>query len=274
MNNEPLEGMIVAGDGRHAVMVDPKNGHYGWVFVKHPDGMWVSLRKATGAEFKAALRQNDFHLSFISGPYVSADCAVPPKEEAVSPKMTAADFDSVLANHKRLVRELDVLLNGEAGAAEQASLCDIVAQVRMGLKAPGTGPLQLLALADGYRASDFLPRVNCSGEKLESDEVEPVPIVNNIKAPSDLAVGDYVFASRWSDCSPGDPWHVGHVSEVGLGYVVVGEVSQRRWGNAMRITEEQGRRIVAEYPPMEGGPSLPYKEIARVFGVPVPAKAS
>lgn len=32
-------------------------------------------------------------------------------------------------DHDRLVRELDVLLNGEAGAAKQASLCDIVAQV-------------------------------------------------------------------------------------------------------------------------------------------------
>ena len=33
------------------------------------------------------------------------------------------------ADHQRLVRELDVLLNGEAGAAKQASLCDLVAQV-------------------------------------------------------------------------------------------------------------------------------------------------
>jgi hypothetical protein len=56
------------------------------------------------------------------------------------------DFDSVLADHNRLVRELDVLLNGEAGAADQASLCDIVAQVRMARKKPGTGALQLLAL--------------------------------------------------------------------------------------------------------------------------------
>jgi hypothetical protein len=32
-------------------------------------------------------------------------------------------------DHDRLVRELDVMLNGEAGAAQQASLCDIVAQV-------------------------------------------------------------------------------------------------------------------------------------------------
>lgn len=46
----------------------------------------------------------------------------------------------------RQVRELDVLLNGEAGAADQASLCDIVAQVRMARKKPGTGSLQLMAL--------------------------------------------------------------------------------------------------------------------------------
>lgn len=32
--------------------------------------------------------------------------------------------------HQRLVRELDVALNGEDGAAQQASLCDIVAQVK------------------------------------------------------------------------------------------------------------------------------------------------
>ena len=44
--------------------------------------------------------------------------------------LTIADYEEVLADHRRLVRELDVLLNGEAGAAKQASLCDIVAQVR------------------------------------------------------------------------------------------------------------------------------------------------
>lgn len=38
--------------------------------------------------------------------------------------------DSDQADHDRLIRELDVLLNGVEGAARQASLCDIVAQVR------------------------------------------------------------------------------------------------------------------------------------------------
>ena len=41
-------------------------------------------------------------------------------------------YEEVLAGHRRLVRELDVLLNGEDDAAKQASLCDIVSQVRRG----------------------------------------------------------------------------------------------------------------------------------------------
>ena len=38
-------------------------------------------------------------------------------------------YKEVYTDHQRLVRELDVLLNGD-GAAPQASLCDIVAQVK------------------------------------------------------------------------------------------------------------------------------------------------
>jgi len=44
--------------------------------------------------------------------------------------LTIADYEEAFADHKRLVRELDVILNGEEGAAKQASLCDIVSQVR------------------------------------------------------------------------------------------------------------------------------------------------
>jgi hypothetical protein len=44
--------------------------------------------------------------------------------------LTVTDYEEMLTGHRRLVRELDVLLNGEAGAAKQASLCDIVRQVR------------------------------------------------------------------------------------------------------------------------------------------------
>lgn len=57
------------------------------------------------------------------------------------------DYEEVLADHRRLVRELDVLINGEEGAAKQASLADIVAQVkRQGLvsKQPATPAPNLL----------------------------------------------------------------------------------------------------------------------------------
>lgn len=43
--------------------------------------------------------------------------------------LTVADYEECMADHRRLVRELDVLLNGD-GAAKQASLCDIVWQLK------------------------------------------------------------------------------------------------------------------------------------------------
>ncbi|HBO2839603.1 TPA: hypothetical protein ACP31N_002659 [Pseudomonas aeruginosa] len=56
-----------------------------------------------------------------------AALAQPSPAQAEQP--TADDYEEVLANHRRLVREMDVLLNGEEGAAKQASLCDLVGQV-------------------------------------------------------------------------------------------------------------------------------------------------
>lgn len=94
---------------------------------------------------------------------------------------------------------------------------------------------------------------------------DPQPIIVNLKAPGDLKKGDYVFASRWTDCSPSDPWFVGHVSEVGDRYVVIAESTRRQWPNAMRITAEQGRRIIDQFPAMEDGPQASYEEIAKIF---------
>jgi hypothetical protein len=97
---------------------------------------------------------------------------------------------------------------------------------------------------------------------------ECVPLIVNQTAPADLEVGDYVFASRWSDCDPCDPWVVGHISELGPNFVVVGDVSTRRWPKVMLIDHEQGRRIIEQYPPMEKeGAPLNYPAIARIFGL-------
>lgn len=56
--------------------------------------------------------------------------ALPIADSPAMAAVTQVDYEEVLANHRQLVRELDVLLNGEEGAAKQASLGDIVAQVR------------------------------------------------------------------------------------------------------------------------------------------------
>ena len=44
-------------------------------------------------------------------------------------QLTIEDYEEVLAEHRQLVRRLDIALNGEKGAARQASLCDIIGQV-------------------------------------------------------------------------------------------------------------------------------------------------
>lgn len=60
-----------------------------------------------------------------------------PPVRTVGPRESAADHEQVLADHRYLARRLDVALNGEAGAAKQASLVDIVAQVeREGIRSP------------------------------------------------------------------------------------------------------------------------------------------
>lgn len=44
--------------------------------------------------------------------------------------LTIADYEEVLADHRRLVRLLDVALHGEGNAAPQASLCDLIEPAR------------------------------------------------------------------------------------------------------------------------------------------------
>lgn len=45
-------------------------------------------------------------------------------------QLTVADYEEVIADHRALVREIDVIINGEAGAAKQASLCDLVGRIK------------------------------------------------------------------------------------------------------------------------------------------------
>lgn len=54
MSEVKINGMVEAIGGQYAIMIDPKNAHFGWTFKKHPDGQWVSGRKATEVEMHAA----------------------------------------------------------------------------------------------------------------------------------------------------------------------------------------------------------------------------
>lgn len=48
----------------------------------------------------------------------------------MSEALTIEDYEAAFADHRRLVREIDVIMNGEDGAAKQASLCDLVPEIQ------------------------------------------------------------------------------------------------------------------------------------------------
>lgn len=64
----------------------------------------------------------------LGGPN-AAEVAGQAADEIERLREVLADHERVHNDHHRLVREVDVLLNGVGGAAPQASLCDIVAQL-------------------------------------------------------------------------------------------------------------------------------------------------
>ena len=59
-SSERIKGMIELVGGEYAIMIDPENGHFGWIFRRHPDGQWVSVRVATEPEMYVA-RQHAVH---------------------------------------------------------------------------------------------------------------------------------------------------------------------------------------------------------------------
>lgn len=52
--SEHTSCMVATADGLHAIEVDKLSRWYGWMFWKHPDGQWVSKRKATPLEISEA----------------------------------------------------------------------------------------------------------------------------------------------------------------------------------------------------------------------------
>lgn len=88
------------------------------------------------------------HARLHRRPLTDVECWEQGKPDSVDRAMA---YEEVLTDHRRLVRELDVLLNGEAGAAMQASLVDIVSQVRT---VKQSAKEMRAALVDWYQQSD------------------------------------------------------------------------------------------------------------------------
>jgi glutathionylspermidine synthase len=55
--------LIEANNGTRAVCIEGR--FYGWVFLKHPDGQWVTQRKASQHEIEQAKIIHEFN-KFIS----------------------------------------------------------------------------------------------------------------------------------------------------------------------------------------------------------------
>jgi hypothetical protein len=54
-----ITGLIEGDDGLYAVMVDPRNSHFGWMFRRNGAGKWVSVCKATEDQMRYAYAKAD-----------------------------------------------------------------------------------------------------------------------------------------------------------------------------------------------------------------------
>ncbi len=62
----------------------------------------------------------------LNGPAPSVPAMRDAANEIVYLRSRIRDHEEVMADFRRLVRQLDVAMSGEAGAAKQASLCDLI----------------------------------------------------------------------------------------------------------------------------------------------------
>ncbi len=75
-----------------------------------------------------------------------------------------------------------------------------------------------------------------------------------------LKIGDYCHAHRWSDSDPFDPFAVGFLKEIrvskeGNFYLLEGEGVPERWfPHCEKITEQEGRDLLARNPAKAGQP--------------------
>lgn len=94
----------------------------------------IDFIKAQAAEIERLTRERDEWKSACIGHGDKAAAAEAEIERLTRERDEAialnADYEEVLADKRRLAREIDIALHGEEGAAQQASLCDLVTPAR------------------------------------------------------------------------------------------------------------------------------------------------
>jgi len=68
-------------------------------------------------------------------------------------------------DEQRLVRELDIIINGEEGAAKQASLCDIVAQMMNKKRLEEIKAIRVTGMVDNVRLADLVAELIAAVEE-------------------------------------------------------------------------------------------------------------
>ena len=89
--------------------------------------------------------------------------------------LTIKDYEEVLADYRRLTRELDVALSGPGLAAKQASLCDLIPHAKAMRNALRLNSDALRnALTGGYvKASDAAEALKAAAFLLDGAQTRP-----------------------------------------------------------------------------------------------------
>ena len=124
MTTEPKPMPITINDEPYVVC--PITGRYIQADRAEPVNrqMYEALKRCCDALQNNDMQSRPFLLGIVLNAITAAE------QCQTDDELTIDDYKEVIADHKRLVHELDVALNGEHGAAKQASLCDIVGQVK------------------------------------------------------------------------------------------------------------------------------------------------
>ena len=110
--------------------------------------------------------------------------------------LTIEDYKNVSTDHDRLVREIDVILNGD-NAAKQASLCDLVGQIKQLKEAARQGAVWVNAserLPEDKKQNYIFRQVN----NIRSAKVWYLDFTPNIAAAMQLPIESI----EWLDESP------------------------------------------------------------------------